>query len=286
MTKINIDIDITFVNQRSSTSPLEDSTSPIPSIPPPSGPSNEAMLLEEEDEGLRTSIAENVEPIGDSSYFQGRFSFPTWNSEEIPIDLPFVQEPPRPVPVVQEIPRPLPVVQEIPLPIRDNYSQTVKSPSDILPPLKLLANRLMSHPSNASTAFFTENMNILKQAVLEYTSFMDMDIVNASATSQHAKFEHLSNQMAQTLELPSLRLSVDLKVSLSIVHQEISVLLARNVELKAKKTQYFNAVNEKESIHQEIEKAKSNLNEISSDVMVEDSLMMSLTAQMKEIQQR
>ncbi|KAL2491134.1 Uncharacterized protein Adt_26762 [Abeliophyllum distichum] len=92
--------------------------------------------------------------------------------------------------------------------------------------------------------------------------------------------------MAQALELPSLRLSADLKVSLRIVHQEISVLLARNVELKSKKTLYFNDVNEKESLHQEIDKAKSNLNEISSDVMVEDSLMMSLTAQMKEIQEK
>ncbi|KAL2454732.1 Uncharacterized protein Adt_47771 [Abeliophyllum distichum] len=93
-----------------------------------------------------------------------------------------------------------------------------------------------SHPSTAFATFSIENMNILKQAVLEYTSFMDMDIVNASATSQQAKFEHLSNQMAQALELPSLRLSADLKVSLRIVHQEISALLARNVELKARKT--------------------------------------------------
>ncbi|KAL2533685.1 hypothetical protein Adt_07036 [Abeliophyllum distichum] len=43
-----------------------------------------------------------------------------------------------------------------------------------------LANR----PSAASAAFSIETMNILNHAVLEYTSFMDMDIVNASATSQ------------------------------------------------------------------------------------------------------
>ncbi|KAL2491135.1 hypothetical protein Adt_26763 [Abeliophyllum distichum] len=211
---------------RSSTSPLEDSASPIPSIPSPSGPSNEAILLEEEDEGLRTSIAENVEPIRDSSSFQGVFP-PSMESEEIPIDLPFMQEPPRPVPVVQEIPRlmpvvqeiplPVPVVQEIPLPIRDDSSQTVKSPSDILSPSfskitgksayedadailrsiqdlftsweqvkadQTARSSSTSRPSTASAVFSTENMNILKKAVLEYTSFMDMDIVNASSTSQ------------------------------------------------------------------------------------------------------
>ncbi|KAL2498151.1 Uncharacterized protein Adt_23701 [Abeliophyllum distichum] len=53
-----------------------------------------------------------------------------------------------------------------------------------------------SRHSAASAAFSIENMNILKQAVLEYTSFMDMDIVNASTTSQRDKFERLSNQMA------------------------------------------------------------------------------------------
>ncbi|KAL2480329.1 PMD domain-containing protein [Abeliophyllum distichum] len=99
--------------KRSSTSPLEDFSSPIPSIPPPSGPSNEAILREEVNEGLRTSIAENVEPIGDSSSFQGVFP-PSMESEGITT--------------------PVPVVQEPPLPIRDDSSQIVKSPSDVLLP--------------------------------------------------------------------------------------------------------------------------------------------------------
>ncbi|KAL2485158.1 hypothetical protein Adt_29914 [Abeliophyllum distichum] len=141
-----------------------------------------------------------------------------------------------------------------------------------------------SRPSTACAAFSIENMNIIKQAVLEYTTFMDMDIVNASATSQRDKFEHLSNQMARALELPSLRLPTDLKLSLKVIHQEINALLVKNVELKAKKTQYVNVVNEKESLYHEIDKAKSSLDEISSEVMVEDSLMMILAAQMKEIQ--
>ncbi|KAL2475350.1 PMD domain-containing protein [Abeliophyllum distichum] len=93
-----------------------------------------------------------------------------------------------------------------------------------------------SRPFTASAAFSIKNMNILKQAVLEYTSFMDMDIVNASAISQRDKFERLSNQMAQALELPSLKLPTDLKLSLKIIHREISALLAKNVDLKAKKT--------------------------------------------------
>ncbi|KAL2527007.1 Uncharacterized protein Adt_12061 [Abeliophyllum distichum] len=56
------------------------------------------------------------------------------------------------------------------------------------------------------------------------------------------------------------------------------------MELKAKKTQYVTSVNEKESLYYEIDKAKSSFDEISSEVMVEDSLMMSLAAQIKKIQ--
>ncbi|KAL2466466.1 Uncharacterized protein Adt_42317 [Abeliophyllum distichum] len=266
--------------KRGSTSPLKDSTPPIPSSPPPSIPSNEEILPEEELEGPETSIAQ---PVEESSPFQG-------------VVPPIVQEPIRPN--------------------KDKSSQAVESPSDILPHSSSkvtiqLANvdadailrsiqdlftswkqvnashaarsSSASHPYVASALFSIENMNILKKVVLEYTSFMDMDIVNSSATSQRDKFEHLSNKMAQALELPSLKLPNDLKLSLKIIHQEVSALLAKNVELEAKKTQYVIAMNEKESLYNEIDKAKSSLNEISSNVMVEDSLMMSLAAQMKEI---
>ncbi|KAL2474296.1 PMD domain-containing protein [Abeliophyllum distichum] len=259
---------------------------PIPSSPLPSVPSNKEILPEKELEGPETSIAQTV---GESSPFQGVLPSSV-ELEEIPIDLPVVQEPIRP--------------------FKDESSQAVESLSDILSHSSsratdatdepthedlftsweqakvshVVRSSSASGPSAASTAFSIENMNILKQAVFEYTSFMDMDIVNASATSQRDKFEHLSNQMAQALELPSLKLPTDLKLSLKIIHQEISALLAKNVELKAKKTQYFNAVTEKESLYHEIDKAKSILNEISSDIMVKDTLMMSLATQMKEIQ--
>ncbi|KAL2533485.1 Uncharacterized protein Adt_06836 [Abeliophyllum distichum] len=217
---------------RSSTSPLKDSTPPIPSSPPPSIPSNEQILPEEELEGPETSIAQ---PVGESSPFQGVVP-PSVEPEEILIDFPIVQEPIRPD--------------------KDVSSQVVELPSDILSPSsskvidessnedlftsweQVMASHAArsssaSHPYAASAAFSIENMNILKQAVLEYTSFMDMDIVNASATSQRDKFERLNNQMAQALELPFLKLPTDLKLSLKIIYQEISALLAKNVELKA-----------------------------------------------------
>ncbi|KAL2474280.1 hypothetical protein Adt_35016 [Abeliophyllum distichum] len=179
---------------RGSISPLKDSTPPIPSSPLPSVPSNKEILPEKELEGPETSITQTV---GESS-LQGVLPSSV-ELEEIPIDFP--------------------VVQELICPDKDESSQAIESPSDILPHsssrvigdtdkpahedadtiLRSIQNLFTSweqvkvshvvrsssasRPSAASAAFSIENMNILKQAILEYTSFMDMDIVNASATS-------------------------------------------------------------------------------------------------------
>ncbi|CAI9776007.1 unnamed protein product [Fraxinus pennsylvanica] len=109
-------------------------------------------------------------------------------------------------------------------------------------------------------------MNILKQSVLEYVSFMDMNIKKASTSNQIETFDLLGAKMAQALELPSLKISSDFRLMLKIIHSEISSLPAKNVELKAKKIQYLNVVIEKESLLQELEKTKSNLRELSSEV--------------------
>lgn len=129
-------------------------------------------------------------------------------------------------------------------------------------------------------------MKFLKQSIFEYVSFMDMDIDQASAAKHKDKLEHLSAKLVQALTLPSLNLSVDFKATLKVVHSEILSLLAKNVELKAKSTQYLCAVSERESLLLEINKAEDELKEISSEVMIEDSLMTSLAAQMKELQAR
>lgn len=143
-----------------------------------------------------------------------------------------------------------------------------------------------SRPVAPSAAFSEENMNMLKQSVLEYVTFMDMGIVKASASDQKDKIEVLGAKMAQALELPSLEISSSLKMSLKLIYSEISSLLAKNVELKAQTTQYIQVVAERESLFDEIEKSKGTLNEISSEIMVEDSLMMKLVAEMKELQAR
>ncbi|KAL2527367.1 Uncharacterized protein Adt_12421 [Abeliophyllum distichum] len=258
--------------KKSFISPSKALTPLLPSSPPSSVPSNEEILPEEELKGQEYSIAQ---PVGELLPFQG-VDPPRVEPEETPIDLPVVKEPAHPD--------------------KRKSSQVVELPSDILHSSSSKvadeeqvkaghASRSSSanHPS-VSAAFSIDNMNILNHAVLEYTSIMDMVIVKTSATSQQEKFERLSNKMAQALELPSLNLLADIKLSLKIIHHEISSLLAKNVELKVNKTQYVLDVNEKECLHHEIEKAKSSLNEISSNVMVEDSLMMSLAAVMKELQ--
>ncbi|CAI9775704.1 unnamed protein product [Fraxinus pennsylvanica] len=127
-------------------------------------------------------------------------------------------------------------------------------------------------------------MKTLKQSVFEYISFMDMDIDKANAAKQRDKFEFLSAKMVQTLKLHSLNISSDFKATLKIIHSKISSLLAKNVELKAKSAQYLHDVSEKESLLQEIDKTKVELNKISSKVMVEDSLMISLALEIKELQ--
>lgn len=90
-------------------------------------------------------------------------------------------------------------------------------------------------------------MKSLKQSVLEYVSFMDMDIGQASATKNKDKFELLSAKLAQALTLLSLNVSADFKATLKVVHFDILSLLAKNVELKARSTQYLCSTSERVS---------------------------------------
>ena len=143
-----------------------------------------------------------------------------------------------------------------------------------------------SRPTSSSrpSASSEEDMKFLKQSIFEYVSFMDMDIGKASAARHKDKLEHLNAKLEQALTLPSLNLSADFKATLKVVHSEVLSLLAKNVKLKAKSTQYLHALSEKESLLLEINKAEDELKEISSEVMIEDSLMVNLAAQMRELQ--
>ncbi|KAL2532807.1 Uncharacterized protein Adt_06158 [Abeliophyllum distichum] len=72
----------------------------------------------------------------------------------------------------------------------------------------------------------TEDMNILKKAVLAYTSFMDKDISRVSADSQKELFARLSEDLADALKCPTLELSASIKLTLREIHQEVSLLLS------------------------------------------------------------
>ncbi|KAL2491231.1 Uncharacterized protein Adt_26859 [Abeliophyllum distichum] len=113
---------------------------------------------------------------------------------------------------------------------------------------------------------------------------MNKDISRVSATSQKELLARLSKDLADALKRQTLELSVATELTLKGIHQEVSLLLSENVELRAKKMSFIQVMAKKESLNIEISSAKSKLNELSSEVMVEDSLLMSLESKMKEIQ--
>ncbi|CAI9776267.1 unnamed protein product [Fraxinus pennsylvanica] len=96
-------------------------------------------------------------------------------------------------------------------------------------------------------------MQSLKQSTFEYMSFMDMKIGQASAAKQKNEFELLSAKLAQP-------------------------------KMWTRSTKYLRASSERESFLLEINKVEDELKEISSEIMVEDSLMIILAAEMKELQ--
>ncbi|KAL2527801.1 Uncharacterized protein Adt_12855 [Abeliophyllum distichum] len=56
------------------------------------------------------------------------------------------------------------------------------------------------------------------------------------------------------------------------------------MELRAKKTSFVQTIAEKESLNIDINSAKSKLNKLSSEVMIEDSLLISLEYEMNDLQ--
>ncbi|KAL2471039.1 Uncharacterized protein Adt_39175 [Abeliophyllum distichum] len=94
----------------------------------------------------------------------------------------------------------------------------------------------------------TEDMDTLKRTLLAYTSFMDKDISRVNADSQKEFLVRLNENLATALKHPSLKLSASTRLTLRGIHQE------------------------------------SKLSELSSEVMIEDSLLISLESEMKELQ--
>ncbi|KAL2486710.1 Uncharacterized protein Adt_31466 [Abeliophyllum distichum] len=140
----------------------------------------------------------------------------------------------------------------------------------------------MTHPSSSSIPS-TEDMNILKKAMLAYTSFMDKDISRVSVDSQKDLLAYLIEDLADDLKLPALELSSSIRLTFKGIHEEVSLLLSENVELRAKKMSLIQDIAE-ESLNIDINSAKSKLNELSSKVMIEDSFLTSLESDMKELQ--
>ncbi|KAL2491908.1 Uncharacterized protein Adt_27536 [Abeliophyllum distichum] len=127
-------------------------------------------------------------------------------------------------------------------------------------------------------------MNALKRVVLAYTSFMDKDISRASANSKKELHTRLSEDLVDALKRPFLELSASIRLTLREIHQEVVFLLSENVELRAKKMSFIRAMAETESLNIDINSAKSKLNELSSEVMIDDSSLISLASEMKELQ--
>ncbi|KAL2532887.1 Uncharacterized protein Adt_06238 [Abeliophyllum distichum] len=91
-------------------------------------------------------------------------------------------------------------------------------------------------------------MNALKKAVLAYTSFMDKDISRASAASQNKLVTHLSEDLDDVFQRHTFELPADIRLTLRGIHQQ-----------------------------------PLTLNELSSEVVIEDSMFMSLETEMMDI---
>ncbi|KAL2466794.1 hypothetical protein Adt_42645 [Abeliophyllum distichum] len=153
------------------------------------------------------------------------------------------------------------------LPMRASIPSPFASHLPIIfnPPVVLIIEKPQSSESLAQTAKRTQSSpvkghNALKKAVLAYTSFMDKDISRASVDSQKKFLAHLSEDLAYALKHPTAELSASIRLTLRGIHQEVSLLLYENVELRAKKTSFVLAVAEKESLNIDINSAKSKLN--------------------------
>ncbi|KAL2497798.1 Uncharacterized protein Adt_23348 [Abeliophyllum distichum] len=83
-------------------------------------------------------------------------------------------------------------------------------------------------PSTSSIPF-AEDMNILKKAVLAYTSFTDKDISRASAASKKLLVP-LNEDLADALKHTTLELLATIRLTLRRIHQEVSLLLSKNME--------------------------------------------------------
>ncbi|KAL2466936.1 Uncharacterized protein Adt_42787 [Abeliophyllum distichum] len=141
----------------------------------------------------------------------------------------------------------------------------------------------VTHPTTFSIPS-TNDMNALKKTVLAYTSFMDKDISRASAASKKELLARLSEDLADAFLRLTLELLTDIRLTLRGIHQEVSLLLYENLELKSKKTSIVQTVVENGSLNIAIDKAKSTLNELYFEVVIENSLLMSLKAKMRDIQ--
>ncbi|KAL2506802.1 Uncharacterized protein Adt_22423 [Abeliophyllum distichum] len=130
----------------------------------------------------------------------------------------------------------------------------------------------------------TDEMNALKKSVMAYASFTDKDISRASVANQKKLLAHLSEDLAYAIQRPTIDLPADIRLTLRGIHQEVSLLMSENSKLKREKTSFVQAVAEKESLNSAIDKAKSTLNELSSEVVIENSQLMSLEAKMRDIQ--
>ncbi|KAL2533508.1 Uncharacterized protein Adt_06859 [Abeliophyllum distichum] len=215
--------------------------------------------------------------------------------------MPIVEEPPRPYDkgktlVVPEYQSKTTVSPSLPKEVPHLPRATDEDVDSVLRPIQTLFTslELVKSSSVPCSSFVTrlstssilsvDDMNALKKAVLAYTSFIDKDRSKASATSQKELLARLIEDFVDALQHPTIALPADIRLTLREIYQEVSILLSKNSKLKSKKTSLVQAVAENKSLNIAIDKAKSTLNELSSEVVIEYSLLMSLEAGMSDIQ--
>ncbi|KAL2542082.1 hypothetical protein Adt_03060 [Abeliophyllum distichum] len=128
-------------------------------------------------------------------------------NEVAPVEMPIVEEPPRP----------------------DDKRKTSAVPEE--------QSKIVVSPSSPKAT---------DEVVLAYTSFMNKDISKASAANQRELLARLSEDLASALKRPTLELPADIRLTLREIHQEVSLLLSENMELKSKKMSVVQAMAEKD----------------------------------------
>ncbi|KAL2466171.1 Uncharacterized protein Adt_42022 [Abeliophyllum distichum] len=130
---------------------------------------------------------------------------------------------------------------------------------------------------------FDDYQSFITQSFITPVAHVDISIVEEHPHSvDKGKAPASPERQPQVDILPNLLREVPLLPKIS--DEEVSILLSENVELRAKKTSFVQTVAKKKSLNIDIDSAKSKLNQLSAEIMVEDSILFCLESEIKELQ--